>query len=557
MGRRIFNLLAAVSLLLFFASIVYCINLFPYESTRQIYWHLCGSYFIRFDALTIYLCQRIAGASPWRDVVSIASSQLTVSFIVLPAIWAIGALNKTAAKEMQIQKSGTSQPRSRCDSCGCESPLTAAFIHQPVSFRRGRTRCLCPACFKRQRTRRAASSTVSFLLAGALFCATEVYIRKIGGIVPRDRAVNFGLFIVFIYLLLIPHEMGHAIAAWLCRWEVFRINFGIGPCWLRGSIAGIPIQFRLIPDRGSVSTSSLRQDDWRFCRFITIAAGPLANLAIAILAIEFVGGWKIFINDPFASIWSTLALASGLQFLGSIIPQTHLMQEGPIGSDGLQMAQLLFKPLPAEKVRRLRYYMAKGLALEAADRAKEALEVFSTARTEFPDEPSIAVSVAGMLMTAGKIEEGRTLVCELLRVHTSQSVFNAILRNDLAWADVLLGSTTLLAEADEASAAALSQMPWEASVQGTRGTVLAILGKPDEAMQLLRKSIKGADRRSSRSTNFCAMAIAEHRQGHERAATELIKKARHLDPKCDLLSRAEQELAGHPVALPPASVQVI
>lgn len=549
MGRRIFNLLAAISLALFLAWWAFCIWSLPF---RQSYWQLGTGYILRSDSLTIYLSHR---NWPFRDVFSISYIHLLICLAILPAIWALIAISDNAKKERQIQKSGSSQPRSKCDSCGCESSLTAAFVYRQVSFRRSRTRCLCPACFKRRETRKAAIHTALFLMiGGAAFWAENYYLHKVSRVFPQDRILNYGLYFLFVYLLVIPHELGHAIAAWLVRWEVFRINFGIGPCWLRCSIAGIPIQFRLIPDRGSVSTLSLRQRDWRVCRLMTLAAGPLANLAIAILAIELAGGWKIFISDLFGSAWSTLALASGLQFVANIIPQTHLMQEGPVGSDGQQMMHLLFKPLPSEKARRLRYYMAKGFALFASDRAQEALEVFSAAHAEYPDQASIALGLTGALMMAGKVEEGRSLVCQLLKVHTTDSAVNAVLRNNLAWADLLLGSPTLLAEADESSAAAISLMPWDASIQSTRGTVLAILGKPDEAMQLLRKSMKGADRRSSRSSIFCAMAIVMHRQGPRKAAEEFFEKARRLYPKCELLSRAEEELSGRPIASAFASV---
>ncbi|HEX5242223.1 MAG TPA: site-2 protease family protein [Tepidisphaeraceae bacterium] len=386
-------------------------------------------------------------------------------------------------------------------------------------------------------------------------CIAEAYLHKVGHAASGDRAVNFALFFVFTYLLIVPHELGHVLAAWLLRWDMFRITFGIGPCWMKWRIAGILIRFRLIPDRGSVSALSFRQHNWRVCRFIFIAAGPLMNLAIAVLAIEFAGGWRQFIDDLFANTWSTLGVASAFTFFVNLVPQTVWTHEGASVSDGLQMARLLFKPLPSEKIRRAVYYLAQGGALMANDDAEQALKVFSAAHIEYPEDPSIALSLSAALMKAGKVEEGRSLICRLLQLHTCEGPINATLRNNLAWADLLIGSPMLLAEADEASTAALFFAPWEGCFQGTRGAVLAFIGKPDKALHLLRQAEKNAEQRSDRSALLCAMAIAEHRRGHQKVAAKLVDKARHFDPKCKLLSRAEEQLAGHPVALAFSSVE--
>jgi len=545
MGRRIFNLLAAVSLALFLAWIVFCIWSLPF---RQSYWQLGADFILRSDSLTMFLSYRANVQSPFRDIFSISYIHLLFGLAILPAVWATIAISENARKERQIQKSGSSRSRSKCESCGCESPLTAAFVYKEVSFRRARTRCLCPACFKRQHVRTSATTTALILLTCAVVCVVGTHLRNIERSGAQNSAKNFALLYVFIYLLVIPHELGHAAAAWLMRWNVFRITFGIGPRWMEWRIAGIPVQFRLIPDRGSVNASSLQQRNWRLRRFIIIAAGPLVNLAIAIVAIEFAGGWRHFFDDVFASTWSTLGVASGLMFIVNLVPQTVWTHEGMSVSDGLQMARLLFKPLPSERVRRIAYFLANGGALAASENVEESLKVFSAAHIEYPEDASITMGLATILMMTGKVEDGRSLVCGLLQIHKTENAISATLRNNLAWADLLIGSPTLLAEADEMSAAALSLMPWEAYIQSTRGTVLAILGKPDEAMQLLRKSIKVADQRSSRSSIFCAMAIAMHRQGDRKAAEKFIKRARRLYPKCELLGHAKEELSGHLIA---------
>jgi len=133
--------------------------------------------------------------------------------------------------------------------------------------------------------------------------------------------------------------------------------------------------------------------------------------------------------------------------------------------------------------------------------------------------------------------------------------------NSLAWADLMQGDAALLPEADRWSAKAIELLPDEPAVQGTRGTVLLGLGRLDEGIALLERSEQGTTeqgtkRPQARALDLAALALGEALRGDSGRARALLAKVHALDPRCELLPRAEAALAHgaslHLATSPPA-----
>ena len=90
---------------------------------------------------------------------------------------------------------------------------------------------------------------------------------------------------------------------------------------------------------------------------------------------------------------------------------------------------------------------------------------------------------------------------------------------------------------------AYTMLPWMASVVGTRGTVLVTLGKYEEGLRLLKKSMEDATSPRSKAENACHMAIGFAQTGQHNNACEYLQLAKEIDAKCPLLARAERTLA--------------
>jgi tetratricopeptide (TPR) repeat protein len=143
----------------------------------------------------------------------------------------------------------------------------------------------------------------------------------------------------------------------------------------------------------------------------------------------------------------------------------------------------------------------------------------------------------------GNVETAKRVFFQLLAMYTEPSTDRAWALNACAWYDLIEGSCEHLSEADQFSAEAYSLEPWDVAVQSTRGWALLELGEIEQALPLLRRSLRGAVYEHERALILCAIAIAERRRGRHVRAAELLCKARKLDGKCVVLDRAEQELS--------------
>jgi len=126
----------------------------------------------------------------------------------------------------------------------------------------------------------------------------------------------------------------------------------------------------------------------------------------------------------------------------------------------------------------------------------------------------------------------------------------ALCRNNAAWASLMSGDPTLRASALELAKGAMAIQPDRPSIKGTYAFALLENGSPAEAAALLESAEPAQVRPRDRATDLCLLAICQARLHQLEAAAKNLQAARDADPKCALLSRAEQELAAVPTTLP-------
>src|SRR5262245_58456297 len=139
---------------------------------------------------------------------------------------------------------------ARCDVCGVETTLDSAF-HQNRLYRltRRKGRVLCPSCLRK---RHALNSRNTLIFCGLVGVIGVLLIW----IAPRRlwgwHLVSFFLLMLFQMLCILPHEFGHAIAAWLVGFRVFAISIGsFGRVLFTLRFRRIDLIFRSIPLGGS------------------------------------------------------------------------------------------------------------------------------------------------------------------------------------------------------------------------------------------------------------------------------------------------------------------
>ncbi|HEY2587872.1 MAG TPA: site-2 protease family protein [Tepidisphaeraceae bacterium] len=396
---------------------------------------------------------------------------------------------------------------------------------------------LCPECLRRRKEAAFRKGFAVWFLAGvASLLAAE-------GKSMRWPA-NLLLWVMFEYVCIVPHELAHAAAALLARMEVFQITFGTGRRWGHLCVWGMLIECRALPVCGSVSCAGLSMRAWRLRRLAVVAAGPMSNVALCLVAVWVAGGWRRLVAVDWSehiAPWLMLALANAMLVLGPLLRRRAGIPGIP--TDGVQFYRLLFRPLPSESQRRLSYFVSKAHALLNA-RAYEQLDALVL---RFHDElsPSQFLHWRGIAEAElGNFDAAKASLIKLLELHFAPGVERAISLNAIAWNDLVIGASDLLPEADRFSAEAYSLMPWNAAVQSTRGWALVELGDLLAGMPLLRESLRGVAYNHDRASVLCTLAIAEGRRGRRRYASELLRQARRLDARCALLARAERELSG-------------
>jgi hypothetical protein len=185
----------------------------------------------------------------------------------------------------------------RCDSCGRPAPEGADFRRVRKGLGR-RFVFYCPACFGR-RGRRGYRLFLFALLAwtalgGAAAALPTAWpgghdlLRADPGQVCRALALqvagsvgwamlNWSLFFALLALLIVPHELGHALAARLVGMRVFLVQIGRGRLLGTVRFLGAPWQLRACLDDG---TTHVGYPDLRFFRlkfFLMVLGGPLLN----------------------------------------------------------------------------------------------------------------------------------------------------------------------------------------------------------------------------------------------------------------------------------------
>src|SRR4051794_26990160 len=132
---------------------------------------------------------------------------------------------------------------TKCHYCGTASDLEQAFQKVPRSFSR-KFRLVCPECLQKRRAksfRRLLWFWLGYTIVGVALA-----------FVPKWHMVGYYLLNcllvdLFLLLVILPHELGHAIAGKLVGFRVFRIVVGAGRTFHERRMLGFKLELKTIP----------------------------------------------------------------------------------------------------------------------------------------------------------------------------------------------------------------------------------------------------------------------------------------------------------------------
>ncbi|MBI3853781.1 MAG: site-2 protease family protein [Verrucomicrobia bacterium] len=422
-----------------------------------------------------------------------------------------------------------------------QTEIAESFVKERKSFQR-HTKYYCPTCWSE---RQLATHKWSLLWTFGIGIIGALLIWWSPEFGTGWLLTNLFLFQFFLILTIVPHELSHALIAHYVGFRVFAVNIGFGQKLWKGKFLGLDVELKVIPVGGVTLVAPRETKRFRRKLFLIVVAGPLINLAIALLTMAFAGkgvwNWNQVDQRP---IPLTMLFYANVWVLVFNLWPRVIKLLGNTASDGKQLLNIPF--LKSGKIEEAHAFWFAGEAARCHDRGdfEDANLWFERGLALYPNNVLLLNGRGLRLLQQSKYEEERNCFSSLLKSDSEKPAFRAVILNNIAYTNVLIGKQELLDEADRFSQEAMANLGSMPSIRGTRGAVLAELGRFNEALPLLHDAMQRGASASSKAQNACLIAMAEARQGNVSGAQKFLFEARKLDARCPLLERAEVVVAG-------------
>jgi tetratricopeptide (TPR) repeat protein len=429
---------------------------------------------------------------------------------------------------------------AKCDQCGVQTEIQESFFKKRKAFRTS-IRTLCPACHAKSHLVYLKWGFISNFAIGGLGLIYRWLLPNEG---IGWYLLNLFFFQIFLVVTILPHELGHAFAARLLGFRVFKIVIGFGKTILTKKLFGFETEFRPLP-LGGVTIAVHRDKNWfRLKQFAYIFSGPLVNLLLCLsiwLFFSSIDFWR------FSNLMHGLALeqvffyANVYVLIANLWPREILTSAGKIPSDGLSLGKTLFLKQKTMDENHAAWFAIEGLELRRKCLPTEALVWIERGLQFYPENINILNLYGVLLLELKQYEKARECFLKLLSRADNPPAMQALFQNNIAYLDALIGRADLLAEADDFSQKALATLGWHPAIKGTRGTVLLELGDFDKAIPLLLSAMNDQDDLTNKAQNACFVSIAEAKRGNLTDSKKYLDEARRLMPTCFLLERTTKE----------------
>jgi tetratricopeptide (TPR) repeat protein len=386
---------------------------------------------------------------------------------------------------------------------------------------------------------RGSASAARFGWSDVAFLVLVMIVAGALNLFP-SRSLHPVWYLVFLPIIVVVHEAGHAVASLLLGHRVVEIRIGAGPA-LRLNAGRTQILIGVLPLSGHVASGSSSAVGFRWKRAVIVAAGPATN------ALMF-GAGLLYLPS---SLLREFAVVNAFVLINNLLPFSQRTPLGPQPNDGLALIRTLFDPAAELEEQRA------GLAVVEAQRRAElgdrddASEIVREALADQPHSRILRTWLGHNLVVSGRLAEAREVFSSLVEDDErregpiprdrNRSSY-AIHLNNLAWADLMLADPGLVAEANTTSARAIDLLPEAPAIWGTRAFALIATNHFVEGIALGTKAFRKERDPTNRALQACVVAIGYAKNWRFDDADGWHALARTLDPECALLDRVTQEL---------------
>jgi tetratricopeptide (TPR) repeat protein len=418
----------------------------------------------------------------------------------------------------------------RCKICGIESSETTCFagIATEGPYRLSGTCITCNQPYKPTGIWRRVAGLI------VLVFLPTVYLVMVRG---TERLGLIGLLILatlFHCLIIILHEMGHALTAKVFGLEVNLLALGVGRLLWRGTVLNVPIRLYAWPLLGLTQLGGQPEHFLRTRVWLTVLMGPVTNLGLIAAAIILWNPLTSWIDSNVVLLWITL---NTITVLLNVLPRRFRQSGQTYETDGMQLARLPFKT-SAELAQNL----ALGPAMNAFVTYKDgdylgAKKICVSELERLPENPPLLILLSASHISLGDYEAARQTVEPLLdpTAKISPQLYAAA-QNNLAVALWLRDFNTVRSEeslprADALAAQAYRHYPCVRAHRSTRALLLASTHRSEDALALLEYINYERGSPEDRGAREIARAFALRQLNRHEEAQLALNLALKLDGK--------------------------
>ena len=370
------------------------------------------------------------------------------------------------------------------------------------------------------------------------FITTTVTILLLG--IP---AVLIGLYLAE-WILLVIHELGHAVAGWFLGLEVVEIRLGCGTKIFAREFGRLSIRIAKYPLCGWV-VAFPPVKAYRIRWFLVVLGGPLASALAYVFLVE-IGPVKAWYFE-WSWTWVLYAFQRTVRYMSlwtllvTLWPRRCRLYGQHVLSDGLELLRM-FLLEPAEATRESAYLQAnRARALWADGRRDEAVALLGETQASPNLEVDLAfhANIAALHAEQGRVDEAMRTLRELLpKAESDREVYGEV-ANAFCSVVIYAGLPAELPEAEQIIRKAIARCPDEMSLKGTLGGILYEQGRYEDAHTVLRPLYYG-NREPLPLEHAISEACLAHlslRTGDINAAWSHAKEAKLVCPDHPLVKR--------------------
>ncbi len=396
----------------------------------------------------------------------------------------------------------------------------------------------CPECSSKRRTTSLARILFFYALIGiiGLVLVSVSPDSSLGWLL-----LNLFLLELFVILMIVPHELGHALTGFLLKARVFKVSIGFGRTLISKRLFGWEWEMKAIPLSGATFVYNTSRRLFRLRRFLITLAGPLSNALIVIFLVILVDTAYLSVDFPLHKMHPVYALylANLLMLVISLLPIKSSTAYGVFPGDGLALIQIPF--YSSKKVDEMlgQYYAFECEEFRKQKKYEAAKQICSEGLKNLPNNTQILNNLAILLLDLKEYDNARDIFRTLLDRDDIRKEVKILLKNNMAFTNLLIGRPDRLPEADAYSAEAYGDAPWNPAFKGTRGSVLVETGKLEEGITLLKESMSLTDEVQGKALNAAYIAVGEMKKGNAQESKRYYDLAKKFDPDCPLLVKIE------------------